>query len=91
MNIIIGLVIVISIVILIYFNSVKKVIIDVRTNDEYNKSHIPNAINIPHDNIDTLDLAKGTKIILYCNTGRRAKIARDTLTRLGYTNVTLGQ
>ena len=89
MNIIIGLVILISIVILIYFNSVKKVIIDVRTNDEYNKSHIPNVINIPHDIIDTLDLAKGTKIILYCNTGRRAKIARDTLTRLGYTNVTL--
>jgi phage shock protein E len=66
-----------------------EIIIDVRTKEEYNKSHIPNAINIPYDSIDTYKAAKDTKIILYCNTGRRAKIARDTLIKLGYTNVNL--
>ena len=68
-------------------NKNKEVIIDVRTKEEYNKSHMPNSINIPYDIIDKVKLAKDTNIVLYCNTGKRAKIAKITLIKLGYKNV----
>jgi rhodanese-related sulfurtransferase len=69
------------------FNKNKEVIIDVRTKEEYNKRHIPESINIPYNIIDTIKVPKDTKIILYCNTGRRANISKNTLINLGYTNV----
>ncbi len=70
-----------------YFNKNKELIIDVRTEDEWKQYHHPGAINIPYKKIDNLDIDKETDIILYCNSGRRAKIARDSLTKLGYKNV----
>jgi phage shock protein E len=65
--------------------------IDVRTAEEYSQQHVPDALNIPHDHIGNrvadVGLAKDTAIHLYCRTGRRAGLAKETLESLGYTRV----
>ena len=63
------------------------VVIDVRTADEYNSGHIDGSINIPVDNISTIDYDKDTLIIVYCASGMRSSNAAKTLVDLGYTKV----
>ena len=63
------------------------VLLDVRTIEEYNREHIPNAINIPLDQIDTINYDKDTKIIVYCQTGVRSKEAVSKLADMGYTSL----
>lgn len=70
-------------------NNDNYIIVDVRTSDEYEESHLKDAINIPYDQIDgTLD--KNKTILVYCQSGRRSKIAHDKLTNLGFTVYDLG-
>lgn len=67
------------------------VIIDVRTKEEYDESHVINSINIPYDEIDsTIDIDKSKTIFVYCKSGRRSSIAYNTLTSLGYVVYDLG-
>jgi len=65
--------------------------IDVRTPEEYSQKHVPDAVNIPHEEIGTgisaLGLEKNQVIYLYCHSGRRAGIAKQTLDSMGYTRV----
>ncbi len=67
------------------------VVIDVRSTDEYNNSHLTNSINIPVDLIDTnISNAvpdKDTILIVYCRSGNRSETAAKVLVDLGYTNV----
>ena len=67
------------------------IVIDVRTKQEYDKNHIPGSINIKYDNIlseiKKYIYDKNKKIILYCSTGGRSKIAYNLLTSFGYMNV----
>ena len=67
------------------------VILDVRTQEEYNQGHIPGAIVIPHEEIaDKAEEAltdKDQLILVYCRSGRRSKIAAEALVELGYTNI----
>jgi len=61
------------------------VILDVRTNEEYQEGHIENAINIPLDEItDDIDLDEDKKILIYCQSGNRSKEASSKLYSLGY-------
>ena len=61
------------------------IIVDVRTEEEYNESHVKGAINIPYDTIDeNVELDKDKKILVYCKSGKRSAIAFDSLLRLGY-------
>lgn len=66
-------------------------ILDVRTQDEYNEGHIPGAIVICHEEIaekaDEMLPDKEQLILVYCRSGRRSKIAAETLAELGYTNI----
>ena len=67
------------------------IIVDVRTAEEYDESHVKGAINIPYDEIDeNVDLDKTKTIIVYCKSGKRAGIAYDTLKALGYDVYNLG-
>lgn len=75
-------------------NEVKKaegIWIDVRSDAEFNSGHLDGAVNIPHevigDKISDLVKDKHAPIHLYCRSGRRAEIAKTTLTNMGYTNV----
>ncbi len=65
----------------------KEVIIDVRTRTEWLINHKPGAIHIPYNRLTELDLPKETKLVLYCNSGKRAKIGKIILEKRGYTNV----
>lgn len=67
------------------------VIIDVRTNAEYEESHIIDAINIPYDEInEMISLDKEKIIFVYCKSGKRSQVAYNSLTSLGYTVYDLG-
>lgn len=65
--------------------------IDVRTPHEHAQGHVPQSLNIPYDEIEQHIAAaapdKNTPIALYCRSGRRSEIARQTLLQLGYTQV----
>ena len=67
------------------------IFIDVRSADEYAEGHIDGALLMPHDQIADLigkaNISKESSITLYCRSGRRAEMARQTLEKLGYTNV----
>ncbi|GGW97805.1 rhodanese-like domain-containing protein [Alteromonas halophila] len=58
-------------------------LLDVRSEQEYREGHIPGAINVPHDRIDEylaeLDDYKDKPVIVYCRSGRRAKLAMKQL------------
>lgn len=67
------------------------VILDTRTQEEYDESHIPGAILIPHDQIkekaESVLTDKDQLILVYCRSGRRSKLASEDLVELGYTNI----
>ena len=67
------------------------IILDVRTIEEFNESHIDGAILIPDYEInekaeETLT-DKNQLILVYCRSGRRSKLASAQLAKMGYTNV----
>ena len=67
------------------------IILDTRTQEEYDESHIPGAILIPYDEVlekaeDVLP-DKQQLILVYCRSGRRSKLAANDLVKLGYTNI----
>lgn len=67
------------------------VIVDVRRQDEYDAGHIPGAILIPNESIDTERPAElpnlNQVILIYCRSGNRSKQAAQKLVDMGYTNV----
>ena len=67
------------------------IIIDARTQEEYDDGHIHGAILIPEyeiaDRAEKELPDKNQLILVYCRSGRRSKIAAEELVKLGYTNV----
>lgn len=67
-------------------NEKKTYILDVRTIEEYNLSHIDRAINIPLDelreNLENLDKSK--EIVVHCHSGLRSYLACRILKQNGY-------
>lgn len=67
------------------------IILDVRTQEEYDQGHIPGAIQISHEEIaekaEDVLTDKDQLILVYCRSGRRSKIAAEILVDLGYTNI----
>ncbi len=72
----------------------KKIIVDVRTPEEYMSGAFPNAINIPLDDIMANRADLGTnpqrEILVYCASGARSAYAKQVLESRGYTNVQNG-
>ena len=67
------------------------VILDVRTQAEFDEGHIPNAILLPDSEIsqkaeDVLP-DKDKTILVYCRSGRRSALASEALIEMGYTKV----
>ena len=69
----------------------KPIVVDVRSWEEYNEGHIPNAISIPLETIEneaeTKLKNKDDLILVYCRSGRRSREAALRLIEKGYTNV----
>ena len=67
------------------------IILDTREQDEFDEGHIPGAILIPYTEIENKAVEmlpdKDAQILVYCRSGRRSKIASESLAKLGYTNV----
>lgn len=67
------------------------IVIDVRTEKEWNSGHVERAMHIPHteiaERIAEVTTNKDAKIVVYCAVGGRAGQAKKTLEDLGYTNV----
>ena len=67
------------------------IILDVRTQEEYDQGHIPGAIVISHEEIEEkaeqVLTDKDQLILVYCRSGRRSKLAAEALVELGYTNI----
>ena len=67
------------------------IILDVRTQAEYEEKHIPGAICIPNETIGNNTISelpdKEQLILIYCRSGNRSKQAAEKLKKLGYTNL----
>ena len=67
------------------------VLLDVRTQEEFDAGHIASAILLPYDEIAlkaaTVLPDKEKEIVLYCRSGRRSAIAKKALVELGYKDV----
>ena len=67
------------------------ILLDVRTEEEFDEGHIPGAINIANEDIGTDEIPelpdKDQLILVYCRSGRRSKEAAEKLAALGYTQV----
>lgn len=67
------------------------VLVDVRTQEEYDQGHIEKAILIPYNEIEASASQylpnKQAAVIVYCRTGQRASWAAATLLAAGYQQV----
>ena len=67
------------------------VILDVRTQEEYDAGHIPGAILVPNETIADKQPALlpdlDAEILVYCRSGNRSAQAAKKLIAIGYTNV----
>ena len=65
-------------------------LIDIRTAEEYEKMHVPGAVNIPAEAIkeNSKNFDANDVIVCICNKGlERGQQAAETFTALGFTNV----
>lgn len=66
-------------------------VIDIRAKDEFNKGHLPNAVNIPardvQKRIGELEPFKAQPIILICKTGTTAGATGAVLAKAGFTSL----
>jgi rhodanese-related sulfurtransferase len=68
-------------------------IVDVRSEWEFERGHVPGATHIPFWNIashiDEVPTAKNKQIVVYCGHGPRAQWAAAALKKRGFENVVL--
>jgi|GEM_PF-270933 len=69
----------------------ERLLLDVRTVEEYTKAHIPTSVNIPlseiEANLTRLSDFKNSPVVVYCRSGVRAGKAIALLEQEGFTNV----
>jgi rhodanese-related sulfurtransferase len=67
------------------------VVVDVRFRSEFDRAHVPGAINTPFLAPETAKLPadKSTEMVIYCGHGQRAWIAKVLLGRRGYSRMEL--
>ena len=66
------------------------ILLDVRTQEEYDSGHIPGAVCFPNEDIQPelpLPFEKEAEILVYCRSGHRSAEAAGKLADMGCTNV----
>ena len=66
------------------------ILLDAREKNEYDVSHIKNAVYVGYDNFNISKLysiPKNKEIIIYCSIGKRSEKITEKLIKAGYTNV----
>ena len=66
------------------------VLLDVRTRAEYLSGHVPGSINLPLEQLHTIQISKNVPLFVYCRSGRRSQEAADWLTANGYKATNVG-
>lgn len=66
-------------------------ILDVRTPEEFSAGHVPNAINIPHDQVEgrlsEIASHRDSPVVVYCERGGRAGRAATVLAEAGFSDL----
>lgn len=72
--------------------SERPLLLDVRTQQEFSRGHIPDAVNIPVDELRSRvgELPYDREIAVYCQVGQRGYLATRVLTQAGFNAVNLG-
>jgi hypothetical protein len=61
----------------------EKIIVDVRSREEFVMGHVKGTVNIPHYDLEYWqELLKDTDVSVYCNTGHRSELAGAKLREL---------
>lgn len=71
-------------------NGISLEILDIRSAEEFQVSHLKDAVLIDYDNFDKADVQKislDREIIVYCSVGYRSEKIGEKLLDFGYTNV----
>lgn len=66
------------------------VLLDVRSEQEYQDGHLEGSINIPINKIAGINFSKDTPLFVYCLSGARAGRAVAFLQKTGYEAVNIG-
>ena len=66
-------------------------LLDVRSNQEYNEGHLQGAINIPdyelRNRVQREIQKKNQLVVIYCQYGGRSRNAYNMMKNMGYTNI----
>ena len=65
-------------------------ILDIRTPEEYEVSHLPNSRMLNYETFDpeqVIDIPKDSKVLVYCSVGYRSERAGEQLLKAGFKNV----
>ena len=71
----------------LHSNGFEGLILDVHSAEEFAEGHVPGALNVPHSEIASRLATLGSiqkPVLVYCRSGRRAGIALEALTELGF-------
>lgn len=70
-------------------NKAEHILIDVRTKGEYQEGHLPNAINIPLNELDKRvgEIPQDKPVVVVCASGNRSKSGASKLVSAGYDDV----
>lgn len=72
--------------------SEQAILVDVRTEEEFDQGHLCDALNVDFkaEDFETkiLELPKSSPVYLYCRTGKRSESAATLLQELGFKNIT---
>lgn len=67
------------------------ILLDVRSNQEYNEGHLQGAINIPdyelRNRVQREIPKKNQLVVIYCQHGGRSRNAYNMMKNMGYTNI----
>ena len=67
------------------------ILLDVRSNQEYNEGHLQGAINIPdyelRNRVERELPKKNQLVVIYCQYGGRSRNAYNMMKKMGYTNI----
>ena len=66
------------------------VLLDVRTKEEYKTGHVPGAVNLPLDSLNSAKLDKSKPLFVYCLSGARSSRACSYLKDQGYETTNIG-
>ncbi len=72
-------------------NPASFIFLDAREKEEFEISHIPNALQIGYENFDPKvleSIQKNQPIIVYCSLGYRSEKVAEKLLKMGYSNTT---